>query len=75
GMAIDPFTGGSFMYRTQAQSGFQLYSMGMDRSDDGGRLPTPHTSGGDLLPIDLKALPEMMRPKPPQTQTPPIWLR
>lgn len=74
-MATDPFAGKPFVYRTQPQVGFQLYSVGANRLADGGRLVAPDTPNGDLLPISLRALPKSIRPKSPQAQTPAIWLR
>lgn len=75
-LTTDPFTGKLFIYRVQGQHGFQLYSVGANGTDDGGRLAYNEASEGDLLPITVQALPESLRPQPPHTPlTAPLWLR
>jgi len=37
-MVIDPYTGKPFVYRVDPLKGFQLYSVGSNRVDDGGRI-------------------------------------
>jgi hypothetical protein len=72
-MIIDPFTGKPFVYRADPQRGFQLYSLGENRTDDGGRL-SPNTKLGDLLPITENALPKAQRPVGNRLSAP-VWLR
>jgi hypothetical protein len=72
---IDPYSGQPLVYRPQGES-FLLYSVGQDRRDDGGRLPTadesPATSGRDLV-LDPPGKP----PLPPAVQRRParvtVW--
>lgn len=73
-MIIDPFTGKPFVYRTHPKRGFQLYSVGENLNDDGGRL-NANRRQGDLLPIANGALPEGQRPSQSQPSSPPVWLR
>jgi hypothetical protein len=73
-MIIDPFTGKPFVYRTHPKRGFQLYSLGENLTDDGGRLSV-NWQQGDLLPITEGALPEGQRPSPTRLSSPPVWLR
>ncbi len=73
-MIIDPFTGKPFVYRADPQRGFQLYSVGENLTDDGGRL-SANRQQGDLLPITEGALPEGQRPSPTRLSSPPVWLR
>ena len=73
-MIIDPFTGKPFMYRTHPKRGFQLYSVGENLNDDGGRL-SANPRQGDLLPITEGALPEGQRPSQTRLSSPPVWLR
>jgi hypothetical protein len=76
-MIIDPFTGKPFVYRADPKRGFQLYqlySVGENLTDDGGRL-SANRQQGDLLPITEGALPEGQRPSPTRLFSPPVWLR
>lgn len=73
-LIIDPFTGKPFVYRTDPKRGFQLYSVGENLTDDGGRL-SANRQQGDLLPITEGALPEGQRPSPTRLSSPPVWLR
>jgi hypothetical protein len=73
-MIIDPFTGKPFVYRAHPKRGFQLYSVGENLTDDGGRL-SANRQQGDLLPITEGALPEGQRPSPTRLFSPPVWLR
>jgi hypothetical protein len=73
-MIIDPFTGKPFVYRVNPKRGFQLYSVGENRADDGGRLGADQRQG-DLLPITEGALPEGQRPSQTRLSSPPVWLR
>ena len=73
-MIIDPFTGKPFVYRTHPKRGFQLYSVGENRRDDGGQLSVDQRQG-DLLPITEGALPEGQRPSQTRLSSPPVWLR
>jgi hypothetical protein len=70
---IDPFTGKPFVYRTDPKRGFQLYSVGENLTDDGGRL-SANRQQGDLLPITENALPEAQRPTGNRLSVP-VWLR
>jgi hypothetical protein len=70
---IDPFTGKPFVYRTHSKRGFQLYSVGENLTDDGGRL-SANRQQGDLLPITENALPEAQRPTGNRLSVP-VWLR
>ena len=72
-MIIDPFTGKPFVYRTHPKRGFQLYSVGENLTDDGGRL-SANRQQGDLLPITEGALPEGQRPAGNRLSAP-VWLR
>jgi hypothetical protein len=72
-MIIDPFTGKPFVYRADPKRGFQLYSLGENRTDDGGRVSIFHGQG-DLLPITENALPEAQRPTGNRLSVP-VWLR
>jgi hypothetical protein len=72
-MIIDPFTGKPFVYRTHPKRGFQLYSVGENLTDDGGRL-SANRRQGDLLPITEGALPEGQRPAGNRLSAP-VWLR
>lgn len=73
-MIIDPFTGKPFVYRTHPKRGFQLYSVGENLNDDGGRL-NANRRQGDLLPIANGALPKGQRPSQARLSSPPVWLR
>jgi hypothetical protein len=73
-LIIDPFTGKPFVYRTDPKRGFQLYSVGENLTDDGGRL-SANRRQGDLLPITEGALPEAQRPRKTRLSSPPVWLR
>lgn len=70
-IAIDPFTGKSLIYRVGASQGFQIYSVGKNGKDDGGRAPSDgRKDSGDITPMSI--------PKPSQKSTSltdPIWLR
>ena len=72
-MIIDPFTGKPFVYRTHSKRGFQLYSVGENLTDDGGRL-SANRQQGDLLPITEGALPKAQRPAGNRLSAP-VWLR
>ena len=72
-MIIDPFTGKPFVYRADPKRGFQLYSLGENRADDGGRLGA-NSRRGDLLPITENALPKAQRPAGNRLSAP-VWLR
>jgi hypothetical protein len=72
-MIIDPFTGKPFVYRTHPKRGFQLYSVGENLTDDGGRL-SANRQQGDLLPINENALPKAQRPARNRLSAP-VWLR
>ena len=72
-MIIDPFTGKPFVYRTHPKRGFQLYSVGENLTDDGGRL-SANRQQGDLLPITENALPKAQRPAGNRLSAP-VWLR
>jgi hypothetical protein len=72
-MIIDPFTGKPFVYRADPQRGFQLYSLGENLTDDGGRL-SANRQQGDLLPITEGALPKAQRPAGNRLSAP-VWLR
>jgi hypothetical protein len=73
-MIIDPFTGKPFVYRTHPKRGFQLYSVGENLTDDGGRL-SANRQQGDLLPITKGALPQARQPSSKRLVSPPVWLR
>jgi len=62
------------VYRTHPKRGFQLYSVGENLTDDGGRL-SANRRQGDLLPITENALPEAQRPRKTRPSSPPVWLR
>jgi len=70
-MAIDPFTGNSFIYRYDAQAGFQLYSVGLDRVDNGGCIGQDDSTG-DITPV---VLPASSRPVIPGMLSVPVWIR
>ena len=54
-MAIDPFTGQPFRYKTDPRKGFLLYSVGQDKRDDSGwRMPDHQTTGGDISVIPYR---------------------
>jgi hypothetical protein len=72
-MIIDPFTGKPFVYRADPKRGFQLYSVGENLTDDGGRL-SANRQQGDLLPINENALPKAQRPARNRLSAP-VWLR
>jgi hypothetical protein len=72
-MIIDPFTGKPFVYRVDSKRGFQLYSVGENRADDGGVLSADQRQG-DLLPINENALPKAQRPARNRLSAP-VWLR
>ncbi|MCS6918310.1 MAG: hypothetical protein NZM28_00900, partial [Fimbriimonadales bacterium] len=74
-MSIDPFTGKPFVYRRDAKRGFQLYSLGQNKTDEGGCIARDMTRSGDLTPLSLEALPEAQRPKAHKTLSPPVWIR
>lgn len=87
-MTIDPFTGRPLIYRTDPQKGFQLYSVGANRVDDGGRLSLQYGSRalfvgsefGDIVPYLPKTPKEspsatVIRPASSPHLTPPIWFR
>lgn len=73
-MATDPFTGKPFVYRRDAKRGFQLYSLGQNKTDDGGRIAID-PSAGDLTPLSIHALPEAQRPKTSTARSAPIWIK
>lgn len=73
-MLIDPFTGKPFVYRRDAARGFQLYSLGQNKTDDGGRMAIDQGMG-DLTPVNIDALPEAQRPKRQGTLSPPVWIK
>ncbi len=77
-MAIDPFSGKPFVYKVDPQRGFLIYSLGVNRRDDGGRFDyfRPSSPRGDLLPLH-RPIPEGFRNKP-WGQIPlasPVWLK
>jgi hypothetical protein len=72
-MILDPFTGKPFVYRVDSKRGFQLYSVGENLTDDGGRL-SANRQQGDLLPINENALPKAQRPARNRLSAP-VWLR
>jgi hypothetical protein len=72
-MIIDPFTGKPFVYRADPKRGFQIYSVGANRADDGGRVSIVQGQG-DLPPITINALPKTLRPEG-NWLSPPVWLR
>jgi hypothetical protein len=51
-LATDPFTGKSFIYKVDPRRGFMIYSVGMNRVDDGGVVAARDWFGqqGDLAP-------------------------
>lgn len=53
GLPKDPFSGGDFVYRRQDDA-FQLYSVGPDRKDDGGKALS-RLSGAGVPPGDVLA--------------------
>lgn len=71
-MVIDPFTGKPFIYRVDQRRGFQLYSVGVNLLDDGGRIARDEASGGD---ITAARLPSSQRPHPSGGLSAPLWLR
>ncbi len=71
-MVIDPFTGKPFIYRVDQRRGFQLYSVGVNLLDDGGRIARDEVSGGD---ITAARLPSSQRPHPSGGLSAPLWLR
>jgi hypothetical protein len=70
-MMIDPFTGKPFVYRRDAMKGFQLYSVGANRVDDGGRVASDE-SAGDITPVEL---PASQRPSVRGALSMPVWIR
>lgn len=70
-MTIDPFTGKPFVYRRDAKKGFQLYSVGANRADDGGRVAS-NKSAGDITPVER---PASLRPHAPGALSTPVWVR
>ncbi len=75
-MAIDPFTGQPFRYKTDLRKGFLLYSVGQDKRDDGGwRMPDHQTTGGDISLIPYR--PSRSAAGSGQSAPPgePAWLR
>ncbi|MFN7015961.1 MAG: hypothetical protein ACK4P5_02170 [Fimbriimonadales bacterium] len=71
-MVIDPFTGKPFIYRVDQRRGFQLYSVGVNLLDDGGRIARDEVSGGD---ITAARLPSSQRPHPSGGLSAPLWLQ
>lgn len=71
-LAIDPFTGKPFIYRHDPKKGFQLYSVGVNRVDDGGRITNHESNGGDINPA---LPPPSQRPKAPGALSAPVWIR
>lgn len=54
-LTIDPFTGRSFVYRVDARKGFLIYSVGLDRVDNGGRFHyDPWLARGDIVPARIQ---------------------
>ncbi len=69
----DPFTGGSFVYRTSPK-GFLVYSVGKDGRDDGGKRAAYDDEPGDIGVIRYDA----RRTNVPQALIPPadpVWLK
>lgn len=71
-LAIDPFTGKPFIYHHDPKKGFQLYSVGVNRVDDGGRITNHESNGGDINPA---LPPPSQRPKAPGALSAPVWIR
>ncbi|GIV07582.1 MAG: hypothetical protein KatS3mg017_0784 [Fimbriimonadales bacterium] len=70
-IATDPFTGKPLVYRTNPTHGFQVYSLGMNRKDDGGRAP--YGAGwdiGDITPLQFPA-----KSAARTALTEPVWMR
>jgi hypothetical protein len=75
-MAIDPFTGQMFRYKTDPRKGFLLYSVGADRQDDGGwRAPVGQTSRGDLSLIPYRPRRSATSSSQAAPLGEPAWLR
>ncbi|MFN4034279.1 MAG: hypothetical protein ACK4ME_11810 [Fimbriimonadales bacterium] len=77
-MVIDPFTGEPFRYRVDPKRGFLLYSVGENRTDDGGYIPYAGQSAsrGDFSAVSVRL------PNPPKgikhsqmPLAPPVWLK
>lgn|GEM_PF-4150144 len=66
--AIDPFSGKPMIYRADARRGFQLYSIGANGKDDGGRAPYGSDwRQGDITPARFSGA-----NKPNGALTPPV---
>jgi hypothetical protein len=77
-MIIDPFSGKPFVYRTDPRFGFLLYSVSLNRMDDGGATTYQGFPDvrGDLSPVKVP-IPDHLKGTPPQ-QMPlvaPLWMR
>lgn len=77
-MMIDPYSGKPFIYITDPRFGFLLYSVSVNRTDDGGQTLYGGSADrrGDLSPVSVRA-PESLKNIPAE-QRPliaPIWLR
>lgn len=77
-MAIDPFSGEPFRYRVDPKRGFLLYSVGENRTDEGGATPYNGASEprGDYAPT-LVPVPDHLRGVDPDARplASPAWLR
>ena len=77
-LIIDPFTGAPFKYRVDPKRGFLLYSVGENRTDDGGYTPYSGQSrgSGDLSAVSVR-LPDAMRglERSQIPLAPPVWLK
>ncbi|MFN7162438.1 MAG: hypothetical protein ACK4NB_05205 [Fimbriimonadales bacterium] len=77
-MVIDPFTGAPFKYRVDPKRGFLLYSVGENRTDDGGYIPYSGQSwdSGDLSAVSVR-LPDTMKglERSQIPLAPPVWLK
>jgi len=77
-MIIDPFSGKPFVYKTDPRKGFLLYSVSLNRMDDGGATTYQGFPDvrGDLSPVKVP-IPDHLKGTPPQ-QMPlvaPLWMR
>ncbi len=76
-MIIDPYTGKPFVYRVDPVKGFQLYSLGPNKQDDGGSFPVVRGQGAlvgadDIVPY---VVPRNQRAKGEGMAHPPVWFR
>lgn len=70
-IATDPFTGKPLVYRSDPKRGFQVYSLGVNGKDDGGRAP--YGAGwlnGDITPVQFPA-----KRGASNALTEPVWIR